>query len=114
MTKHQLPPNTRVKKNGWIEFRKLYNGEIINKAWPPGQEKAARDEIYKILAKINRNEKLFEFEEQRITMTQAADVFWELHGSKKPSTDGFKSYLKRIRDYFGTKWFDSVTHEDVE
>jgi integrase len=47
-------------------------------------------------------------------MTQAADVFWELHASKKPSTDGFKSYLKRIREYFGTKWFDSVTHEDVE
>ena len=76
----KLPPNTRIH-NGKIEFRKLYMGQTVCRAWPRDQEKQARNEIYKILAQINRNEKIFELEERQITMTQAADVFWELHAS---------------------------------
>ena len=113
MTRRRLPPNTRIKY-GYIEFRKLYKGRMISKCWPGIKEKQAFEEIYKLLGKINRNEALFEQEEHRITMTQAADIFWERHASKKPNCDGFPIYLARIRKFFGTKYFDQVTHEEVQ
>jgi integrase len=113
MPPRRLPPNTRIK-DGYIDFRKLYNGKPIHRTWPASKERYAFEEIYRILGKINRNEDIFELEEVRITMTQAADTFWELHASKKLENDSFKSYLGRIKQYFGTAWFDSITHEEVQ
>jgi integrase len=113
MSRRRLPPNTRIKY-GYVEFRKLYKGRMICQTWPEIKEKQAFEEIYKILAKINRNEELFELEEHRITMIQAADIFWERHASKKPNCDGFPIYLARIRQHFGTMFYDQVTDEEVQ
>jgi integrase len=112
MSKRRLPPNTRIKY-GYVEFRKLYKGRLICKTWPEIKKKQATEEIYKILGQINRNEELFELAEHRITMIQAADIFWERHASKKPNCDGFPIYLARIKQHFGTMFYDQVTDEEV-
>lgn len=109
----KLPPNTAIV-DGYIKFRKQYKGQSISRCYPVAREKQAVEEIYQILGKINRNEELFELEEHRITMSQAADLFWDLHASKKPECDGFPIYLARIKQHFGVTWYDTVTHEEVE
>lgn len=113
----KLPPNTRLVKDGrYIEFRKQYKGKTVALSFPVAKEKQALEEIYKILGKINRNENIFELEERRITMVQAADTFWERHAKKKTEEgcDGFPSYIARIKEFFGTAWFDAITNEEVE
>jgi integrase len=46
-------------------------------------------------------------------MAQACDVYWKLHGSKKPTARNYKNVLAHFREFFQGRFVDTVTYLDV-
>jgi len=119
MTK--LPPNTRIK-DGFIDFRKQYNGEPIARSWPVREKKKAFAEIYDLLQKISRNDDLVIQAEHRMTVEEAFETYLTLHG---PSLKGgiseatrsqyrlLRCQLDQVKKAWGGKFLDTITKYDV-
>lgn len=111
----RLPENTRIKA-GYVEFRKQYKGRTVNKSWPYAVETWPRvkREILDLLASIENNRYEAPEEESRLTVGEACDLFYEKHGINTPSKENFPACISRIKEFMGQKYFDTVTHLDVQ
>lgn len=104
-------------------------GYIYIRIWPEGRQSRAFRRYFGPVNKENlaRAEyKLREYRNQiangqfnipdkqtRITVSEACDVYWELHAQHRPSRVSYQASLKHIRDVWGPRFFDEITHEDV-
>ena len=119
--RHQLPPNTRIK-NGYIEFRKQYNGASVCRTWPVREKAHAVREIYDLLHKMSSNQAIIVEIEHRMTVEEACDTYRGLHG---PSLKGgvteetYSPYyrlgnrLKFIKRAWSGRYWETLTPYDV-
>lgn len=116
-----LPPNTRLK-NGYIEFRKSYNGQSICRTWPAQHKVRALQEIYAILHKISRKEELTDQSEHRMSIDEAWATYLKVRG---PSIKGGISesrtsqyqrlicQMNKVKIAWSGRLFDTITKYDV-
>ncbi len=113
MPRQSLPPNTRINRR-YVEFRKLYKGRSIVRTWPLAKRIEAEQEIYKLLARIKRNEDIAKDWEGEVTISEACETYWHMFASKKGGKTPWRPMLDRIKQFMGSRLLHTVTHEDVE
>lgn len=74
----------------------------------------AKELLAKRKAQIAENKFFPERNKYKLTFTEAANKYWEIHLSKKKSGPKLKSTIKLLKTYFGNKPLAQITTEDVQ
>jgi integrase len=103
---------------GYVHIRLFPHGRRFQKCVGPVSQPRIIDDAIAKLNDYREQIRLSRFDLQertrRITVEQACDIYWQLHGQHRPSQRGFRTSLKHIREAWGARYFDEITHEDVE
>jgi len=116
--KNKTLPKGILIARGYVWVRVFSNGRPIQKCIGPLSTPRILDLA---IAKLNHyREQLrlgklsLEEKSQRLTFEQAADIYWDLHASKKDSHKSFKVILKSLKNFFEKKYIDALTYVDVQ
>lgn len=79
-----------------------------------GSKTLAKEILNKILTELTEKAYFPNRDTNKLTFKQAADKYWELHGSKTRSASKLKYAFNKIVDYFGNKPLANITVEDMQ
>ena len=79
-----------------------------------GSKTFAKEVLHKIQTEISEGTYFPERVKQKITFRQAAEKYWELHGSKTRSAKKLKYTFDKIVEYFGDRPLVNISVEDMQ
>lgn len=115
----KLPGGVTVDKNGYVHVRLFHLNKLVyRKEFGHVNEPKVLDNAIAKRNEVKQQLSVGKFQVEakveRITVEEALDKYWELHGSKMPSHYSTYSYIKDIKEIWKGKFFDSLTYLDTK
>lgn len=105
--------SVKYNKNGTVTIDYRYKGKRYRQTLK-GSKTFGKEVLRKIQTEIAEGKFFPERKKNNITFKQAADKYWDLHGSKTKGSLQSRYVLNIILKEFGNKPLDKITTEDIQ